>query len=265
MNFGDVPTLTEQGILEWVSNTPYYPRNLIAFVIRNGLPEALGEGEIVAQTVRALIEMYSLEISGLNTAFSSTSKPTKTVAFKFAERYGRPIDSFFTWWYDKYQAAWAKGDIGDDGTIDVMFLEPDPTHTKVTHAIFMYRMRPTQYTGIESKRDLQMIHAPFPASTIEEEGLGWWRRFRNWIKTRGRHPVSKLAAATNEALRAGQLAQPTTLKVTFTGETSMGPGVIKFAQELLDQVVLSSSNPYVKPDPKVFGTLRRKALDVYQF
>jgi hypothetical protein len=255
MNIGDVPTLDESDVFKWVANQAYCPRNLLAFVIRNGIPEAVADETIVADTVRCLLELHAQEISGLNTGFSHASPREKQVKFKFIEKYGRPIDSFLTWWYDKYQTAWNRGDVGDDGTLDVMFLEPDPTHTKVTHAIYMYRMRPIEYSGIESKRDLYTPRA-FPVP--EKPKPTFWQRFVASLKG---DPIKDAIKKLQEA----PSVKPTVLNVTFTGETSTGPMVIKFAQELLDQANVAATNPYVKPDPKVFGVLRRKAIDVYQF
>lgn len=262
--FNDAQINTEIGhkdgyaadVAQWIPNLSYYPRNLIAFVIRNGILETEEGSTVIAQTVRALIELHPHSITGLNTGFDINQSSTKKVTFKFSERYGRPIDTFFTWWYAKYQSLWSRGQAGDEGTIDVMFVEPDPTHTKVAHAIFMYHMRPTQYSGIESKRDLWTPRPAFPQSEKPKPTL--WQRIVAHLKG---DPIKEAIKNLHEAPKP----KPTTLEVTFTGETSIGPQVNDFAQKLLDAVQIAEVNPYVAPDPKVFGALRRKGPDVYQF
>ena len=256
MNFGEVPTLDDGDILKWVSNEPYYPRNLLAFVIRNGIPETEEGSTVMVDTVRTLIELHPLAITGLSTAFDINAPALKKVTFKLTERYGRPIDTFITWWYAKFQSLWSRGQGGDEGTIDVMFVEPDPTHTKVTHAIFMYHMRPTQYNGIEAKRDLWTPRPAFPQS--EKPKPSFWQRFVAHLKG---DPIKDAIRRMHEA----PPVKPTILEVTFTGETSIGPQVNDFAQKLLDAIQLDDANPYVAPDPKHFGALRRKGPDVYQF
>lgn len=229
MNIGVVPDLAG-----WIPNQAYYPRNLIAIVLRNGITGSTGGEFVVRETVRALMELHPFGIDGLNTGFSLHDNSPKQVTFRWNERYGRPIDKFFLWWYNKYRRQWmVQNQVNDEGTLDVMFIEPDPTHTKVVHAYYMYWMRPLEYSGIESSRDLTVARGP--ASKPAKPNL--WQRIKAHLKG---DPIREAMIRAQQAVAAAKL---TTVKVTFAGELSMGPDVDALAQDLLNGLNVMSSDP----------------------
>jgi len=243
MNIGDVPDLNgqqqrERMLEQWINNQPYYPRNLITVVLRCGIPEVDKDSNVIAQTIRSLLELHSSSIKGLNTSFRLKGSLDKQVTFEFNERYGRPIDKFLIWWYSKYRKAWYRGDVSEDGTIDVMFIEPDPTHTKVSQAFFMYDMHPVEYSGIESARDLTR-------ATVTEEPpptpkVNFWKNL--WRRTLAHLRGDRLRYAF-EAYQAPR-PKPTKLSVTFGGEVCVGPLIDEHAQSILEQFNVVGANPY---------------------
>lgn len=159
---GDASDLTT-----WVSNNKYVPRNLIAIVVRNFDCED-EKDDTRAKTLKVLMEQRALSIKGFHTHFSLTEQGGRfkiTPVLRFQEAYGRPVDHFFTHWYTEYLT-----DVQDNirkfysdpvspairrkATVDVLFIEPDPTHTKVVMAWSATSMYPNRYFGIESQRDL---------------------------------------------------------------------------------------------------------------
>lgn len=148
-------------VSEWVSNTRYVPRNLIAVVTRN-VSDDQADGESFAASIKAVLEVHPILICGLWTGFSASGMFMPDPAFRMPEKYGRPIDRLLMKWrydYDCYRRVACVADgkevpTVEQCTVDVMFIEPDPTFTKVVQAWHGIRMFPEEYSGIHSKRDL---------------------------------------------------------------------------------------------------------------
>lgn len=246
MNFGDLPKLTNGELRKfsmesWVSNQAYVPRNLIAVVVRNLPPHAEGD-RTVPETLRAILELHPQSITGLKTAFGPEAVEIfPTVVLQ--ERYGRPIDKFFWWWYNKYREQWFEDEFPHDSTIDVMFIEPDPTHTVAAQAFFCYDMYPHEFSGLESKRDLRNP-APFPSTPIEPPKKGWWRRVLDAVtntKTKpAANPMTRFIDATQQELWNAR----SRITVKFGCRATVGPKVDAAAQRILNSLNLVAANPY---------------------
>lgn len=164
------------GIETWITNRAYRPRNLIAFVVR-GVKDTLFP-EAFNVSLKSLIELHPLRFAGLKTGFkldyvSATQLrviPSPCdVDFDVIEKYGRPIDTLLHKWGDVYNSYLIdheksiknpsnKATISEeDVTVDVMFLETDPTHTCVANAFLGKNLRVIYYSGIKSARDVSVL------------------------------------------------------------------------------------------------------------
>jgi hypothetical protein len=242
MNFGEVPSVSVAELRGWINNQPYAPRNLIAVVVRN-LPGNTEDDERARSTLQALLELHALSITGLSTGFKAHTKTQIKPVIVFAEKYGRPIDQFFWWWFKRYGDLWGRQNVRK-GSVDVMFFEPDPTHTVIQQAFFCYDMYPSDYPGLESKRDIaRPLPVLVPKSDFPVRQKSLWQRCLDAIcnrKTpRGYMIDAQAQAAADEAYR-----KATQLPVTFNCTTVIGPKVNEYAQKLLDGLNIEYSNPY---------------------
>ncbi|BDD79781.1 hypothetical protein [Burkholderia phage FLC9] len=136
-------------LVEWVTNHLYHPRNVIAIVTRNltqsekAAEAQIDNAEYFDRMAQAVIEYYPKQISGLTTGFNKDGMTLPQADFLINEKYGRLIDKFLQWWYGANALS-----------VDVMFFEPDPTHTKVVAAWKGVNMRPAYYSGIQSYRTM---------------------------------------------------------------------------------------------------------------
>jgi hypothetical protein len=153
---------------EWISNQSYVGRNLIAVVTRNVSTDQ-ENGELYAGMIKAMLELHPYSIDGFWTGFSEDGFFMPDPRFKVNEKYGRPVDRLLTHWrrdYNCYQHTahpieGKQRPTKEQCTIDVMFIEPDPTCTKVVMAWHMFQMFPEEYAGLQSKRDLMRASPVF--------------------------------------------------------------------------------------------------------
>jgi hypothetical protein len=202
----------------WISNTPYVRRNLIALLIEapTGFQD-LENPEIWIGCLKTLVETQPLSITGLNSQVDLTheevpvggagemqetpsdSKRTRsTPTFTWAERYNKPISKFLRGWISllimdpntKYPAVLAsKGRaltdiLPDYNTMTVLFIEPDPTGTRVVEAWLCANMQPKSTGPIEGSRDLTSpgqkveLSIEFTAFTQVGEGVNMFAQKR---------------------------------------------------------------------------------------
>jgi hypothetical protein len=176
----------------------------------------------------------------LHTAFDTGKPGSIEPTFRWNEKYGRPIDGFFWWWKSKHQDSWYSGKISDDNTFDLMFVEVDPTHTKVVHAYYTYHMYPKKYSGIASIRDLTQP-VPFPKSAVPPPPKkSLWQRI---VAHLSGNVLKEAVAHAQEARSIERHRQLTTVEMSFHCKASIGPKVNELAQLLLDQVTLGATYP----------------------
>lgn len=209
-------------ISEWISNQVYVPRNLIVAVTRNVSTDQ-DNGELYAGMIKAVLELHPYSIDGFWTGFTEDGFFAPDPRFKLCEKYGRPVDRLLTHWrrdYNCYQhiahpVQGKERPTKEQCTIDVMFIEPDPTCTKVVQAWHMFQMFPEEYAGLQSKRDLMRASPVF-----NFHGFRVHRRVKGSV-----------------------------CEFTLGYESYQeGDGVIEQAQEILNGMVLESANPFKRQE-----------------
>lgn len=173
----------------YLSNAAYVKRNLIPFLVQapRGFNDLDPTGKMI-ETLKALVELHPKSIEGLNstlrvefseTAFGGAGEMQQDVtnvtrersspAFTWTEKYGKPINRFLDFWITgllmdpntKYPGVVMNDlrsiplDLLPDYTAATMlFVEPDPTHTKVVEAWLCTNMMPDTGGDNTGRRDL---------------------------------------------------------------------------------------------------------------
>lgn len=218
---------------QWVSNQSYIRRNLFCLLVE--APRGfnyLQNGDKYVGVLKSLVELHALSIDGLNAGlevetsetpvggggqmqqhFTNVTEARSNPVFRFDEKYGMPVASFFRSWIthlmmDPHSKVANIGTLSGNKPTDMladmysatmMFIEPDPTHTKVVKSWLCTNMFPTGTGEIVGRRDLTAA------------------------------------------------GEQTTYDITFTALTQYGLGVDQFAQTLLDGINITGANPYLRP------------------
>lgn len=219
-------------LAEWVSNTGYVRRNIVALVMEapRGF-KLLPQGDSYVKTFRALVELHAQSITGLNDTLTVDVAETpvggagqrhqdpinvvaevSNVTMRIPEKYGLPVNTFFSSWIrnlimdenSKFASIATYGNAPADMLADmfaatILFFEPDPTHTKVTKAWLgtnMFPLTSGEYTG---QRDLTA------AMEVPTYDINW------------------------------------------SGVFQTGVGVKQFAQQILSGISITGANPYARP------------------
>ena len=218
---------------QWVSNQSYIRRNLFCLLVE--APRGfnfLQNGDKYVGVLKSLVELHALSIDGLQAGlevetsetpvggggqmqqhFTNVTEARSNPVFRFDEKYGMPVASFFRSWIthlmmDPHSKVANIGTLSGNKPTDMLadmysatmvFIEPDPTHTKVVKAWLCTNMFPTGTGEIVGRRDLTAA------------------------------------------------GEQTTYDITFTALTQFGLGVDQFAQTLLDGINITGANPYLRP------------------
>lgn len=172
----------------YVSNTAYVKRNLKAFLMESptGFQDTANPSKWVA-TLKALVELHPKSIEGLNGGLtvevvenaaggggemqedpSNVTRARSVPVFVWTERYGKPINAFLKNWIELFlmdpvtkvpgimQTGAAKPSdiLPDYYSMTVMFVEADPTDTKVIDAWLCTNMYPKTDGTVEGRREL---------------------------------------------------------------------------------------------------------------
>jgi hypothetical protein len=215
-------------LAEWVSNQQYVRHNLICLLIE--APRGftlLPDGQDYINTLRALVELHAISITGLQSGLTvevaetpvggagqRQQDPTdvkmevSNAVFRFNEKYGMPVASFFRAWINnlimdensKFANIATTGAVPTDMLADMyaatmLFIEPDPTHTQVVQSWLGTNMYPLGTGEVTGARDIT------------------------------------------------QAGETRTSDITFTGVYQYGVGVDLFAQQILSGISLSGANP----------------------
>ena len=217
----------------FVSNAAYVSRNLICFLVQapRGFQDLDNPAKLVA-TLKALVELHPKSIDGLQSTLevewaespfggagemqqdvSNVTRARSTPNFTWTEKYGKPINAFLEYWIvnllmdpnSKYPGVVSRGSrqptdlLPDYVGATMLFVEPDPTHTKVQTAWLCTNMMPRSGGEVTGRRDIT----------------------------------------------AG--GETKDYSIEFSAITQVGAGVDKFAQQMLDDLVLSGVNPNLRP------------------
>lgn len=173
---------------EWVSNQGYVRKNLIPILLEAPrFFSLMPDSQRWVDTLRGLVEVHCRSIEGLNGGltvefdehpiggagefqqeFTDVKRERSEPQFTFIEKYGMPITNFLYNWITygmmdpdtKFSlAATLAGErpsdmLADWYTMSMMFIEPDPTHTKVLKCWITANMMPKLTGEIIGKRDL---------------------------------------------------------------------------------------------------------------
>jgi hypothetical protein len=181
-------------LAEWVSNQNYIRRNVIPLLVEapKGF-QMLPNSQSWVSTLRALVELHAMSVEGLQAGLTVdiTSTPVggggqmqddfidvkqtqSKVTFKWNEKYGMPVFNFFNGWIrnlmmdpdTKYAAiSTISGTKPTDMLADMyamtcLFIEPDPSHTKVVKAWLGTNMFPQGTGEVVGRRDLTSASEP---------------------------------------------------------------------------------------------------------
>jgi len=196
----------------FVNNSSYMRRNIIAVLVEapRGF-QHLPNPNLWVATLKSLIELHAQKVEGLTSTLKvdysevavggagemqqdikNVTRERSEPSFTWIEKYGKPINAFFTGWITqlmmdpitKVPNIMTRGDkskrptdiLPDYTSMTVMFIEPDPTHTRVVQAWLSTNMMPDQAGEVVGSRDLTS-----PADTTEytikftaltQDGLG---------------------------------------------------------------------------------------------
>lgn len=219
-------------LAEWVSNQQHVRHNLICLLVEapRGF-RLLPNGDDYVKTLRALVELHAVSITGLQAGLTVETAETpvggagqrqqdptdvkeevSNVTIRVNEKYGRPFASFFRSWITNLimdpnskfaniaTATNAPSDLlADMYAATMLFIEPDPTHTRVVQSWLGTNMYPTTTGEVVGGRDI---------------------------------------TAAGETV---------TYDIPFTGIYQYGLGVDLFAQQILSAMTMSGANPQNRP------------------
>ncbi len=224
---------------QWVSNQQYIRKNLICLLIEAPIGfQYLPNPDVWVGTLRALVELHAIRITGLNARLTvevaetpvggggnmqqdptNVTRERSVPQFSWNEKYGMPVNMFHQGWITNLimdpdtkfanVATLPTGDtnssngpptdmLADMYTATMIFIEPDPTHTRVVKSWLVTNMFPMSTGDIAGSRDL---------------------------------------AAANENL---------SIEITYAGIAQYGLGVDAFAQQLLSSISIAGANPYTE-------------------
>lgn len=224
---------------QWVSNQQYIRKNLICLLLEAPIGfQYLPNPTVWVGTLRALVELHAIRITGLNARLTvevaetpvggggnmqqdptNVTRERSVPQFSWNEKYGMPVNMFHQGWITNLimdpdtkfanVATLPTGDVNssygppadmlaDMYTATMIFIEPDPTHTRVVKSWLITNMFPLSTGDIVGSRDL---------------------------------------TAANENL---------TVDITYAGIAQYGLGVDAFAQQLLTSISIAGANPYTE-------------------
>lgn len=194
----------------YVNNSSYVKRNMIAVLVEapRGFQDLPKSDQWVA-TLKSLIELHPNSIEGMTSTLtaefaettvggageiqedvSNVTRERSTPTFAWTEKYGKPINAFLTGWITNLMMdpitkvpniMTRKGDkptdiLPDYTSATVLFIEPDPTHTRVVHAWLSTNMMPKTAGEVTGTRDLttagETVEYSVEFTSLTQEGLG---------------------------------------------------------------------------------------------
>jgi hypothetical protein len=221
---------------QWVSNQQYIRKNLICLLIEAPIGfQYLPNPDVWVGTLRALVELHAIRITGLNARLTvevaetpvggggnmqqdptNVTRERSVPQFSWNEKYGMPVNMFHQGWITNLimdpdtkfaNVATLSTDstygpptdmLADMYSATMIFIEPDPTHTRVVKSWLVTNMFPLSTGDITGQRDL----------TTAQENL--------------------------------------TVDITYSGIAQYSLGVDAFAQQLLTSISIAGANPYTE-------------------
>jgi hypothetical protein len=226
---------------QWVSNQAYVPKSLICLLVEapRGM-QLLPNPDVQVGTLRSLVELQAQSITGLTATlevelastaiggagqvqedFTNVTQAVSKPVFKWGEKYGMAVANYMYSWitnlimdpHTKYPNVITLGankptdTLADLYAATMIFIEPDPTHTKVVKAWLCTNMYPTSSGEITSRRELssasEVVTHDITFTAISQYGLGvnkFAQTLLDTISTVGANPqhratfIDKIAA-----------------------------------------------------------------------
>lgn len=225
---GYSPVLTE-----WVSNQAYVRRNLIPILLEAPrFFQLMPDPQKWVDTLRSIVELHCRTIEGLNAGLkvefdehpvggagemqqeiTDVKRDRSEPVFTFVEKYGRPIGNFFYQW------------------ITYGMMDPDSKFALIN--------------TVEGTRPDDMLADWYTMSVAFIEPDPQHRRAVNtWVV------ANMMPKGTGDIIGKRDLtsaSEVTTLNIEFTGIAQYNLGTNLFGQQLLDQINMTNSNPYLRP------------------
>jgi hypothetical protein len=194
----------------FVNNSSYVRRNMIAVLVEapRGF-QHLPDSEQWVSTLKSLIELHPNSIEGLNSTLTvefsevavggagemqediaNVTRERSVPTFTWTEKYGKPINAFLSGWITNLMMdpitkvpniMTRSGDkptdiLPDYTSCTVLFIEPDPTHTRVVHAWLCTNMHPKTAGEVVGARNLtaagETVEYSVEFTALTQEGLG---------------------------------------------------------------------------------------------
>lgn len=225
---GWAPDLTQ-----WVSNQAYVRRNLVCILLEAPrFFSIMPDSEKWVQTLKSLFEVHARSIDGFNAGlevavedhpvggagevqheYTNVTQAASNPSFQFVEKYGMPIQTFIRNWItygmmDPNTKFAMVGTLSDNRPQDLL------ADWYSCSALF-FEPDPTHRTVVKSWVTTNM----FPKGTGEIVG-------------------KRDLTSASEILN---------LTIEFTGLSQFNLGTNYFAQQILDDINLNNSNPYLRP------------------
>lgn len=230
----------------YVSNARYVRRNIIPILVEapRGFNHLENKDRYVA-TLKALVELHATAIEGLQSTLTvdmaetalggagemqedvtNVTRARSNPTFTWPEKYGAPINAFLESWIvnllmdpeTKFPAVFSNGVsvptdlLPDFQSMTVMFIEPDPTHTKVLRAWLCTNMKPKTGGEVEGRREIgsggQEVEYNVEFSAITQIGSGvnnFAQRLLDEMNLSGANPNRRpsFVDAITETVKAG--------------------------------------------------------------
>lgn len=175
-------------LTEWVSNQAYVRRNLICVLLEAPrFFQLMPDPQKWVDTLKSIVELHAKTIEGLNGGITlefdehavggagemqqevtDSKRARSEPVFTFVEKYGLPIQTFLYQWLtygvmdpdtkialvNTLTGTKPTDMLADQYTASMLFMEPDPSHTKINRSWVCTNMMPKSAGTIEAKRDL---------------------------------------------------------------------------------------------------------------
>lgn len=196
----------------YLGNQAYVRKNLIAILLEapTGF-QLMREPDKWVGTLRALVELHPISIDGfqamlevqveetapvggsgeMHQDFTNVTRQRSNPVFRWNEKYGMPVQTFLRSWIRNFMMN-EESKVADVATIagiqkptdmladrysmTCLFLEPDPTHTKVVKSFLCTNMYPMNSGELNARRELQAageaVTYDIPFTAITQVGVG---------------------------------------------------------------------------------------------
>jgi len=248
---------------QWVSNQSYIRKNLICLLLEapTGFKN-LPNPEYWTATLRSLVELHPLSIDGLQAGlevevvdsspvgganemhqdFVNVTRQRSNPVFRWNEKYGMAISTFLRGWIENlmmnpeskvaniatFNGSRPTDMLADTYSATMLFIEPDPSHTKVVKSWLCTNMFPQGTGEVIGRRELTSASEPLNLdiqfTAISQFGLGvdaFAQQMLNSINIVGANPSNRAAFINAISADVGAVAQGYKAGVENLGNTAL--------------------------------------------